>query len=61
MDSKTGEVVVASKIDHELYPWINLTVKGVDSGIPPRYSVVDLFIQVNILLLSIRIFSVAVT
>ncbi|KAJ8721348.1 hypothetical protein PYW07_002123 [Mythimna separata] len=46
MDSKTGEVVVASKIDHELHPWINLTVKGVDSGIPPRYSVVDLFIQV---------------
>lgn len=46
MDSKTGEVVVASKIDHELYPWINLTVKGVDSGVPPRYSVVDLFIQV---------------
>ncbi|PZC75961.1 hypothetical protein B5X24_HaOG205302 [Helicoverpa armigera] len=46
MDSKTGEVVVASKIDHEMYPWINLTVKAVDSGVPPRYSVVDLFIQV---------------
>ncbi|XP_047019108.1 cadherin-23 [Helicoverpa zea] len=46
MDSKTGEVVVASKIDHEVYPWINLTVKAVDSGVPPRYSVVDLFIQV---------------
>ncbi|CAD0199964.1 unnamed protein product [Chrysodeixis includens] len=46
MESKTGEVVVASKIDHELYPWINLTVKAVDSGVPPRYSVVDLFIQV---------------
>ncbi|XP_049696338.2 cadherin-23 [Helicoverpa armigera] len=46
MDIKTGEVVVASKIDHEMYPWINLTVKAVDSGVPPRYSVVDLFIQV---------------
>ncbi|CAB3223205.1 unnamed protein product [Arctia plantaginis] len=46
LESTTGEVVVASKIDHELYPWINLTVKGVDSGVPPRYSVVDLIIQV---------------
>lgn len=46
MESTTGELVVANKIDHELYPWINLTVKAVDSGIPPRYSVVDLVIQV---------------
>ncbi|CAH2076820.1 unnamed protein product, partial [Iphiclides podalirius] len=46
MDSATGELVVAGKIDHELYPWINLTVKAVDSGEPPRYSVADLFIQV---------------
>lgn len=46
LESSTGEVVVASKIDHELYPWINLTVKGVDSGVPPRYSIVDLIIQV---------------
>ncbi|KAJ0175756.1 hypothetical protein K1T71_008915 [Dendrolimus kikuchii] len=46
MESATGELVVANKIDHEIYPWINLTVKAVDSGVPPRYSVVDLFIQV---------------
>ncbi|KAI8422689.1 hypothetical protein MSG28_006460 [Choristoneura fumiferana] len=26
--------------------WINVTVKAVDSGVPPRYAVVDLFIQV---------------
>lgn len=47
MESKTGEIVVANKIDHEQYPWINLTVKAVDSGAPPRYSVVDMFIQVT--------------
>ncbi|KAG6445752.1 hypothetical protein O3G_MSEX004072 [Manduca sexta] len=46
MESSTGELVVANKIDHEMYPWLNLTVKAVDSGVPPRYSVVDLFIQV---------------
>ncbi|XP_026315340.1 cadherin-23 [Hyposmocoma kahamanoa] len=46
MESKTGEIVVANKIDHEQYPWINLTVKAVDSGVPPRYSVADMFIQV---------------
>ncbi|XP_072938602.1 cadherin-23 [Epargyreus clarus] len=46
LDSSTGEIVVANRIDHEVYPWINLTVKAVDSGVPPRYAVVDLFIQV---------------
>ncbi|CAG4973752.1 unnamed protein product [Parnassius apollo] len=46
MESATGELVVANKIDHEMHSWINLTVKAVDSGEPPRYAVVDLFIQV---------------
>ncbi|XP_063618733.1 cadherin-23 [Cydia splendana] len=46
MESSTGEMVVANKIDHEQQAWINLTVKAVDSGQPPRYAVVDLFIQV---------------
>ncbi|XP_053612756.1 cadherin-23 [Plodia interpunctella] len=46
MEATTGELVVANRIDHELYPWINLTVKAIDSGVPPRYSVADLFIQV---------------
>lgn len=45
--STTGEVVVANNIDHELHPWINLTVKAVDSGVPPRYTFADLFIQVT--------------
>ncbi|XP_073949712.1 cadherin 88C [Choristoneura fumiferana] len=46
MESATGEVVAANKIDHETQAWINVTVKAVDSGVPPRYAVVDLFIQV---------------
>nr|XP_034827125.1 cadherin-23 [Maniola hyperantus] len=46
MESNTGELVVASKIDHETHAWLNLTLKAVDSGLPPRYAVVDLFIQV---------------
>lgn len=48
IESATGEIVVASRIDHEMYSWLNLTVKAVDSGVPRRYSVVDLFIQVCI-------------
>lgn len=50
IEKSTGEVVVANKIDHEQHPWINLTVKAVDSGEPPRYSLVDLVIQVNFIL-----------
>ncbi|CAG4949111.1 unnamed protein product [Colias eurytheme] len=46
IDRKSGEVVVSNKIDHEMYPWLNLTVKAIDSGVPPRHAVVDLFIQV---------------
>ncbi|CAH4029361.1 unnamed protein product [Pieris brassicae] len=46
IDKKSGEVVVSNKIDHEMFPWINLTVKATDSGMPPRHAMVDLFIQV---------------
>lgn len=46
MESATGELVVASKIDHETHTWLNLTVKAIDSGVPSRHAVVDLFIQV---------------
>ncbi|CAH0714568.1 unnamed protein product, partial [Brenthis ino] len=46
LESSTGELVVANKIDHEIYSWLNITVKAVDSGVPPRYAVVDMFIQV---------------
>nr|CAD7572446.1 unnamed protein product [Timema californicum] len=46
LDEETGEVVVANKIDHEVFPWLNFTVQATDSGIPPRSSFVDNFIQV---------------
>lgn len=36
LDPETGEMVVANKIDREMYSWLNLTVKATDSGIPPR-------------------------
>lgn len=48
LEEETGEVLVANKIDHEIYPWLNLTVKATDSGTPPRSSLVDLFIQVTL-------------
>ena len=46
LDSETGEVVVAGKIDRERFSWINLTVKASDSGVPIRSSFVPLYIQV---------------
>lgn len=38
--------MVANKIDHELFRWINFTVKATDSGVPARSSLADVFIQV---------------
>ncbi|XP_011144581.1 cadherin-23 [Harpegnathos saltator] len=46
LDSETGEMVVATKIDRELYSWLNLSVRATDSGIPPRSSLVEVYIQV---------------
>lgn len=46
LDQQTGEMVVASRIDHEQTSWINLTVRATDSGIPPRSTFADVFIQV---------------
>ncbi|KAB0799063.1 hypothetical protein PPYR_06943 [Photinus pyralis] len=46
LDSNSGELVVANKIDHEAYQWLNLTVKAVDSGLPRRSSRVELYVQV---------------
>lgn len=46
LDSESGEIVVANKIDHELYDWVNITVRATDSGVPSRSSLVDVFIQV---------------
>ncbi|KAJ8674820.1 hypothetical protein QAD02_010606 [Eretmocerus hayati] len=46
LNSETGEVTVANRIDREIHPWINLTVRATDSGIPPRSSIAEVFIQV---------------
>nr|CAH7720091.1 unnamed protein product [Callosobruchus chinensis] len=46
IDPDSGDIVVANKIDHEVFEWLNLTVKATDSGIPPKASRVELFIQV---------------
>lgn len=50
LEADTGEILVANKIDHEMYPWLNLTVRASDSGIPQRSSLIDLFIQVQIIM-----------
>lgn len=46
LDKESGEIVVANRIDHELYEWLNFTVRATDSGVPARSSLVDVFIQV---------------
>ncbi|XP_015840656.1 cadherin-23 isoform X2 [Tribolium castaneum] len=46
LDSNSGDLVVANKIDHEIYDWLNLTIKATDSGIPARFSRVEIFIQI---------------
>lgn len=46
LDESNGNLIVASKIDHEVFHWLNLTVKATDSGYPPRSSRVEAYIQV---------------
>ncbi|KAH8293460.1 hypothetical protein KR054_000643 [Drosophila jambulina] len=46
LDSQTGEIVVASKIDHEQHKWLNFSVRATDSGVPPRSSLVDVYVTV---------------
>ncbi|XP_044252213.1 cadherin-23 [Drosophila takahashii] len=46
LDSQTGEIVVASKIDHEQHQWLNFSVRATDSGVPSRSSLVDVYITV---------------
>lgn len=36
IDAESGEIVVASKIDHEVHKWLNYTVRATDSGHPSR-------------------------
>ena len=46
LDAESGEIVVQEKIDHELFQWLNFTIRVIDSGIPPRSSLADCFVQV---------------
>lgn len=46
LDQQTGEMVVSNRIDHEQTPWLNMTVRATDAGVPPRSSFVDVFVQV---------------
>ncbi|CAG9818294.1 unnamed protein product [Phaedon cochleariae] len=46
LDPDRGDIVVASRIDHEQYQWINLTVKATDDGVPSRSTRTELFIQI---------------
>lgn len=46
LDAESGEIVVQEKIDHEMFQWLNFTIRATDSGIPPRSSLADCFIQV---------------
>jgi hypothetical protein len=46
LDSESGEIVVRDKIDHEIFQWLNFSVRAIDSGIPPRSSLAECFIKV---------------
>lgn len=46
LDAESGEIVVQEKIDHEVFQWLNFTIRAIDSGLPPRSSLADCFIQV---------------
>jgi Cadherin domain len=46
LDATSGEILVQEKIDHEIFEWLNFTVRAKDSGYPQRSSMVEVFIQV---------------
>lgn len=46
LDAESGEIVVRDKIDHEIVQWLNFSVRAIDSGFPPRSSLVECFIKV---------------
>uniref|UniRef100_T1IXK9 Cadherin domain-containing protein n=1 Tax=Strigamia maritima TaxID=126957 RepID=T1IXK9_STRMM len=46
LDSETGDISVAKKIDREQFSWLNFSVLATDSGIPPKASVVNVSVQV---------------
>lgn len=46
LDSETGEIVVAGRIDHEQVHWINVSVRASDGGVPTRFSFADVILRV---------------
>jgi hypothetical protein len=46
LDAISGEILVQEKIDHEIFQWLNFTVRARDSGVPSRSSLADVYIQV---------------
>ncbi|XP_063975231.1 cadherin-23 isoform X2 [Diachasmimorpha longicaudata] len=46
LDFETGEMVAANKIDREIFAWLNMTVRATDSGIPPRSSLSEVYVQI---------------
>ncbi|XP_017773804.1 PREDICTED: cadherin-23 [Nicrophorus vespilloides] len=46
LNKNSGDLVVANRIDHEVYEWLNLTIKATDADDPPRSTRVELFVQI---------------
>lgn len=46
LDSESGEIAVAGRIDHEQVHWINVSVRASDNGIPVRSSFADVILRV---------------
>lgn len=46
LDAVSGEILVQEKIDHEVFEFLNFTVRARDSGFPQRSSLADVYIQV---------------
>uniref|UniRef100_A0A1A9WMM0 Cadherin domain-containing protein n=1 Tax=Glossina brevipalpis TaxID=37001 RepID=A0A1A9WMM0_9MUSC len=46
LDIQTGELVVANKIDHEQFQWLNFSIRATDSGVPPRSTLVDVYVTI---------------
>ena len=48
LDNETGVILVKKRIDRELTPWLNFTVRATDSGIPSKYNLAEVFIKVSV-------------
>uniref|UniRef100_A0A1B0B4Y0 Cadherin domain-containing protein n=1 Tax=Glossina palpalis gambiensis TaxID=67801 RepID=A0A1B0B4Y0_9MUSC len=46
LNAQSGELVVGSKIDHEQFQWLNFSIRATDSGLPPRSTLVDIYVTV---------------